>query len=113
MIAVGILVVLFGGHVLGIGLHVLGALVLFVGSLFPGSALLAVHVAALRVAVLGGVAHMVHAVFVFHDFHPLYVGKGSLRREKGDYAGNFLQFRVSFIVQQIFVSDVKYFGNGF
>lgn len=113
MIAVGILVVLFGGHVLGIGLHVLGALVLFVGSLFPGSALLAVHVAALSVAVLGGVAHMVHAVFVFHDFHPLYVGKGSLRREKGDYAGNFLQFRVSFIVQQIFVSDVKYFGNGF
>ena len=94
MVTVGILVVLFGSHVLGIGLHILGALALFVGRLLPGSALLAVYIAALGVAVLGRVAHIahaIHAVFVFHDFHPLYVGKGSLRRQKGNYAGNFLQ----------------------
>ena len=96
MRTVGILVVLFGGHILGVGLHVLGILAFLVRCLFAGSALLAVYIAALGVAVLGGIAHIVHAIFVFHDFHPLYVGKGSLCRKRGNMRKNFFRFGSGF-----------------
>lgn len=96
MVTVGILVVLFGSHVLGTGLHILGALALFVGSLFPGSALLAVHIAALGVAVLRGVAHIVHAihaVFVFHDFFtPFTLAKVVCADQRGIMRGIFYSF---------------------
>ena len=85
MVAVRVLIVLFGSHILrALRFHILGVLALFVRSLFPRSALLAVQVAS-----LGGV-HRIHAIHIVHAIHaifilhyvspPLHVGKSSLCR---------------------------------
>ena len=88
VITIGILVVLFGSHVLRVvRVHVLGVLALFVRSLFPGSALLAVHIAALGRVI--HVVHVVHAIFVFHCFHPLCTLAKVVCAGDGVLCGNF------------------------
>jgi len=120
VVTIGILVILFGSHVLRVlRVHVLGVLAFLVRGLFPGSALLAVDVAALsRVVHIGRVVHIVHAVhaiFIFHHFHPLCTLAKVVCAGDGDLYGKIFEkgSAVIIAVQQIFIPHMKHPSNGF